>query len=165
MNTDKLYLVGFMGAGKTSVAGALGQRIGWRVADIDQLVETRERRSIAAIFQQNGESHFRNVERLVLTELVPERHLIVATGGGTFVDPENRAMMLADGAVAWLDVPLAGLLERVPQDGSRPLAADRAQLEQLYLRREVAYRDAHVRIDGTGPVDEVAERLMAWMEY
>ena len=165
MNTDKLYLVGFMGAGKTSVATALGQRIGWRIADIDQLVETQERRTVATIFQQDGEPYFRRVEKLVLTELVPERHVIVAAGGGTFVDPENRAMMLADGAVAWLDVPLAGLLERVPHDGSRPLATDRAHLEQLYLRREVAYRDAHVRIDGTGPVDAVVERLMTWMEY
>ncbi len=165
MNTDKLYLVGFMGVGKTSVATALGQRIDWQVADIDQCVEARERRTVAAIFQRDGEPCFRRVEREVLSELVPARHLIVATGGGTFVDPDNRAMMLADGAVAWLDVPLAGVLERIPADGGRPLATDRAQLEQLYLRREIAYREAHVRIDATAPVPEVVERLMAWMEY
>jgi shikimate kinase len=73
--------------------------------------------------------------------------------------------MLTDGAVAWLDVPLTSVLERVPHNGRRPLATDRAQLEQLYLRREVAYRDAHVRIDGTGPIDEIVERLMTWMNY
>jgi shikimate kinase len=86
VTTDKLYLVGFMGAGKTSVASALGLRIGWRVADIDQLVEARERRTVATIFQQDGEHYFRGVERVILTELVPQRHVIVATGGGTFVD-------------------------------------------------------------------------------
>ena len=103
MTTDKLYLVGFMGAGKTSVAAALGQRIGWRAADIDQCVEAREHRTVAAIFQQDGEAHFRRLEREALAALVPERHLIVATGGGTFVDPANRALMLADGRVAWLE--------------------------------------------------------------
>jgi len=163
--TDKLYLVGFMGAGKTSVAAVLGQRIGWRAADIDQCVEAREHRSVAAIFQQDGEAYFRRIERETLAGLVPERHLIVATGGGTFVDPDNRALMLADGQVAWLDVPLTHILQRIPQDGSRPLAADRAQLEQLYLRREIAYRDAHVRIDASGPVAEVVEQLLSWLEY
>ena len=58
--------------------------------------------------------------------------MVVATGGGTFAEPDNRALMLADGAVAWLDVPLAQVIERVPADGRRPLAADRAQMEQLY---------------------------------
>jgi shikimate kinase len=165
VNTDKLYLVGFMGAGKSSAAIALGQRIGWQVADIDELVEARESRTIAGIFRNDGESYFRRIERRLLTELLSKRHLIVATGGGTFVDRENRAMMLTDGTVAWLDIPLTDVLERLPQDGRRPLAADRSQLEQLYLQREVAYRDAHVRIDGTGPLEEIVERLMAWMKY
>jgi shikimate kinase len=165
VTTDKLYLVGFMGAGKTSAAAALGQRLGWRAADIDQCIEAREHRTVATIFQQDGEAYFRRVEREALAALVPERQLIVATGGGTFVDAENRGLMLADGQVAWLDVPLTGILERIPQDGSRPLAADRTQLEQLYLRREIAYRDAHVRIDASGPVPEVVERLLAWLEY
>ena len=165
MTADKLYLVGFMGAGKTSVAAALAQRLGWRAADIDQCVEAREHRSVATIFQQDGEAHFRQAEREALAALVPERQLVVATGGGTFVDPENRGLMLADGQVAWLDVPLTGILARIPQDGSRPLASDRAQLEQLYLRREIAYRDAHVRIDASGPIPEVVERLLAWLEY
>ena len=89
MKADKLYLVGFMGAGKTSVARALGRRIGWRVEDIDHRVEGREHKRVAEIFAKEGEPYFRNVERSVLLELLPERQVIVATGGGTFVDPEN----------------------------------------------------------------------------
>jgi shikimate kinase len=165
VNADKLYLVGFMGAGKTTVARALGRRLGWRVEDVDERIEARERRSVAAIFAQQGEPYFRQQERQVLSELLPDRQVIIATGGGTFAEPDNRALMLADGAVVWLDVPLPRIMERVPADGRRPLAADRAQMEQLYTRRRLAYAEAHLRLDGTHPVPEVVEHLLAWIGY
>jgi shikimate kinase len=165
VKTDKLYLVGFMGAGKTTVARALGRRLDWRVEDIDERIEARERKAVSAIFAQEGEAYFRQAERAALHELVPERHLVIATGGGTFVEADNRAVMLADGAVAWLDVPLEGIVNRVPRDGRRPLAADRVQMEQLFLLRQFAYSQANVRIDATRPVDEVVERLLEWIGY
>ena len=165
MRADKLYLVGFMGAGKTSVARALGRRLGWRVEDIDHRIEDRERRRVGEIFAKDGEPYFRTVERTVLNELLPERHIVIATGGGTFVDPDNRTAMLSDGAVAWLDVPLERVIARVPADGRRPLASDRVQMEQLYARRQAAYSQAHVRIDASKPVPEVVERLLEWIGY
>jgi shikimate kinase len=165
VRSDKLYLVGFMGAGKTTVARALAKRLGWRAEDIDERIEALERRSVASIFAQDGEPHFRQVERDVLAELLPVRDAIVATGGGTFAEPDNRVVMLADAPVAWLDVPFERLLERVPPDGRRPLAADRSQMEQLYNRRLLAYRQAHVRVDATRPVDEIVERLLEWIGY
>jgi shikimate kinase len=165
VNADKLYLVGFMGAGKTTVARALGRRLGWRVEDIDERIEARERRTVAAIFAQQGEPYFRQQERQVLGELLPQRQVIIATGGGTFVEADNRALMLADGSVVWLDVPLPHIMERVPADGRRPLAADRVQMEQLYARRRLAYAEAHLRIDATAPVPEVVERLLEWIGY
>jgi shikimate kinase len=165
VHTDKLYLVGFMGAGKSTVARALGRRLGWRVEDIDECIEARERRSVAAIFAQHGEAYFRQLERQVLGELLPLRHVVVATGGGTFAEPDNRGLMLSDGAVAWLDVPLAQVMRRVPSDGRRPLAADRQAMEQLYQRRVLAYAQAHVRIDSARPVPEVVERLLEWIGY
>jgi shikimate kinase len=165
VKADKLYLVGFMGAGKSTVARAMGRITGWRVEDIDERIEARERRSIASIFSQHGEAYFRQLERQALSELLPERHTIVATGGGTFAEADNRALMLADGAVAWLDLPLTRVIDRVPADGRRPLASDRAQLDQLYARRQLAYAQAHVRIDATRPIPEVVEHLLAWIEY
>ena len=165
MRADKLYLVGFMGAGKTTVARALGRRIGWRVEDIDERIEAHERRSVATIFAQDGEPRFREIERDVLAELLPVREAVIATGGGTFAEADNRAAMLADGAVAWLDVPFDRLVDRMPPDGRRPLAADRTQMEQLFQRRQLAYRQAHVRIDAARPVDEVLERLLDWIGY
>jgi shikimate kinase len=165
VNTDKLYLVGFMGAGKSSVARALSRRVGWRAEDIDERIEAREGRRVADIFAQHGEPYFRAAERGVLHDLVPQRQIIVATGGGTFADAENRALMLADGAVAWLDVPLARVLDRVPRDGRRPLAADRAQMEQLFERRQIFYSQAHLRVDASKPLQEVVERLLEWIGY
>ena len=165
MTADKIYLVGFMGAGKSTVARALARRLGWPVEDIDQRVEARERRSVATIFALNGESYFRQLERQALGELLPQRQIVIATGGGTFAEPDNRALMLADGAVVWLDVPLPRVLERVPADGRRPLAADRAQMEQLYARRRLAYAEAHLRIDATEPVPAVVARLLEWVGY
>lgn len=165
MKIDKLYLVGFMGAGKTSVATALGRRLGWRTEDIDARIEMRERRSVSAIFVRDGEAHFRQAERKVLRDLLSDRNVVVATGGGTFVDPDNRTLMLNDGAVAWLDLPLSRVIGRIPPDGRRPLASDPLQMEQLYLQRQAAYRDAHVRMDATAPVDEICERLLEWIGY
>jgi len=165
VKADKLYLVGFMGAGKTTVARALGRRTGWRVDDIDECIEAREHRTVASIFAQQGEPYFRQVERLVLGELLPIRHVVVATGGGTFVEADNRALMLADGAVAWLDIPLAKVLDRVPADGRRPLASDRVQMELLYAKRQLAYAHAHVRIDATRPVGEVVGQLLEWIDF
>jgi shikimate kinase len=165
VKADKLYLVGFMGAGKTSVGRALGRRMGWRFDDIDHQIEAREHQRVAEIFARQGESYFRSVERAVLLDLLPQRHAVVATGGGTFVDPENRATMLSDGAVAWLDVPLERVIERVPADGRRPLAADRVQMEQLYARRRAAYSQAHVRIDASRPLSEIVERILEWIDF
>ena len=165
MKADKLYLVGFMGAGKTSVARALGRRMGWRVEDIDHRIEAREHQRVAEIFARRGEPYFRSIERAVLQDLLAERHAVVATGGGTFVDAENRAAMLSDGAVAWLDIPLERVIERVPADGRRPLAADRVQMEQLYARRRAAYSQAHVRIDASRPLPEIVERILEWIDF
>lgn len=164
MNTDKIYLVGFMGAGKSSVARALSRRLGWRAVDIDEMVEQRERQTVAAIFAKHGEPYFRAAERAVLLEQVPTRHLVVATGGGTFVDPQNRAVIKGDGASVWLDVPMHRIIQRVPADGRRPLAADRTEFERLFLLRRAAYQDAHYRVDADrASIPAIVEEIVHWL--
>src|SRR5207302_9738605 len=103
---DKVYLVGFMTAGKTTVARALARRLDWQPIDIDELIEKRERLTVAEIFARHGEAYFRAAERAVLSDQLAPRHAVVATGGGTFVDPVNRAAINRDGVSVWLDVPL-----------------------------------------------------------
>ena len=165
MKAQKLYLVGFMGAGKTTVARALARRLDWRVSDIDELIERREHLTVSELFARQGESYFRAVERAVLREQIGVPHIVVATGGGTFVDPQNRALINADGASVWLDVPMERLIARVPADGRRPLAADRAEFERLYLLRRAAYEQAHLRIDaGRSRVPAIVEQLVDWLE-
>jgi shikimate kinase len=161
MKADKVYLVGFMAAGKTRVARALAKRLDWRAIDIDEVVEQRERLSVADIFSRHGEPYFRIAERAALTDQLGVRHAVVATGGGTFADPQNRTMINADGLSIWLDIPLDRALARVPADGRRPLAADRDAFERLYHVRRVAYQQAHIRVDaGRQGIDALVEQLM-----
>jgi shikimate kinase len=161
VTADKIYLVGFMAAGKTTVARALAERLGWRAEDIDELIEARERRTVAEIFARSGEPYFRGLERDILKLLLPLRHVVVATGGGTFMDPENRTAINMDGVSVWLDVPIEELVARLPADGRRPLAADRAQMERLFAVRQVAYASAQYRVDARGARPEtVAERII-----
>ena len=165
MKTDKIYLVGFMAAGKTTVAKALAARLGWRAEDIDELIEARERRPVADIFARQGEPYFRAAERDILKLLLPLRHVVVATGGGTFMDPENRSAINMDGVSVWLDVPFEELVARIPGDGRRPLAADRSQMERLFALRVSAYSTARIRVDGSGlHAEEVAERVLEVLE-
>jgi shikimate kinase len=165
LKTDKIYLVGFMAAGKTTLAQGLSRRLGWRAEDVDQLIEARERRTVAEIFARDGEPYFRAVERQVIYALLPQRHTVVATGGGTFVDPENRAAINTDGLSVWIDVPFEVLLNRIPADGRRPLANDRVQMAMLYENRRLAYQQAHVRLDASrARSEELIEQLIEQLE-
>jgi shikimate kinase len=166
VKADKVYLVGFMAAGKTTVARALARRLDWQAVDIDELIEQREHLTVSEIFAKHGERYFRALERQILSEQTGPRHLVVAPGGGTFADVQNRAAINRDGVSVWLDVPLDRLIDRVPADGRRPLAADRAGFERLYHQRRAAYEQAHVRLDaGRASVDALVEQLVDWLEH
>jgi shikimate kinase len=149
-----------MTAGKTTVARLLGARLGWLAEDIDLLIEARERMTVADIFARHGEAYFRAVEREIVPLLLPLRHAVVATGGGTFMDAESQQAINLDGTSIWLDVPLETVIARLPVDRRRPLAADRAQMERLFALRQAAYARAHHRVPATGPAEEIAERVV-----
>ena len=161
---DKIYLVGFMAAGKTTVARAIGRRLGWRAEDVDELIEARERLTVADIFARHGEPYFRAAEREILQLLLPLRHTVVATGGGTFMDPDSQQAIKMDGTSVWLDVPLDTIVARLPSDGRRPLSADRAQMERLFAIRQSGYANADLRVEATGPAEAVAERILAALD-
>ena len=161
MIPDKIYLVGFMASGKSTVGRHLAARLRWRAEDVDHLIEVRERKTVADIFAQHGEAHFRQLEKEILGLLQPMRHVVVATGGGTFADPDNRAAINLDGISVWIDVPLPELVARIPLDGRRPLASDRAALEHLFAQRVDTYRLAHLRVNASrASSSTVADRVL-----
>src|SRR4029077_8126273 len=125
---DKVSLVGFMAAGKTSVGRALARRLDWKFIDIDDLIERQEHMTVAEIFARHGEPYFRAAARAILGDQLNTRHAVGATGGGTFADPQNRAVIRNDGVSVWLDAPLERVIARMPADRSRPLGAGPAQL-------------------------------------
>ncbi len=163
-----LILVGPMGAGKTHIARELAQRFGLRLVDIDREIEARTGASVSLIFEREGEAGFRARERALLQETLDgDRHddgVIVATGGGAVIDPDNRQLLRSRGFVVHLHVSVEAQLQRLAHDRSRPLLArgDREQvLRDLAALREPMYREvAHLRFDtGLYPADEVAAQL------
>jgi shikimate kinase len=165
VTADKVYLVGFMAAGKTTLARALAKSLHWDAIDIDELIERREHTTVADIFARHGEAYFRGIERAVLFDQLPRRHVVVATGGGTFADPTNRAAINADGVSVWLDAPIERVISRLPTDGRRPLAADRIEFERLYYHRRAAYQEAQLHLEvGAASVHALVEQVIDWLD-
>ncbi len=160
-----VFLVGFMGVGKTSVGQELARRLGWRFLDLDDLIVAREGRAIAEIFRDSGETAFRQAESRALGELLAtglRQATVVALGGGAFAQEENaRLLRQASVPVVFLDAPLQELRRRcAPEAGNRPLFQDENQFRQLYEARLHAYMKADLRIQTSGlTVEQVAAEL------
>lgn len=137
-----IYLIGMMGSGKTTVGKQLAQELNYRFIDTDQTIEAIAKQKISAIFEQNGEDYFRNLETKVLTELSVYTRAVISTGGGIIQQQINWSY-LRQGLVIWLDVDLEILKQRVAQDRTRPLAN---KLESLLDSRHSLYAQADLRI-------------------
>ncbi|MFI5184417.1 MAG: shikimate kinase [Vicinamibacteria bacterium] len=156
----RIVLVGFMGAGKSTVGPLLARELGWRFVDIDPRIEASTGLSVAALFAQRGEAFFRQEERRVAEELAAEDHVVVATGGGAFADQGTREILKQDAVVVWLQCDFETAVGRLPPDGSRPLAANRERMRSLFAERESSYRLADVVVDAqAGGPEEVARRI------
>lgn len=148
-----VYLVGLMGAGKTTVGRSLARRLGCGFIDSDREIEARTGVSIPTIFEIEGEDGFRKREVQVIEDLSLLNQHVVATGGGAVLREENRVRMKASGLVVYLNAPPATLWERTRKDRNRPLlrVADPFQkLKELYVYRDPIYREvADLIIDGS----------------
>lgn len=164
--TRSVFLVGFMGAGKTSVGLLLGQRLGWRFVDLDRQVEARVGKTVANIFRDMGEAAFRQMETEALEKLLHALKdgdpTIIALGGGAFIQPANRELLESAGArVIYLDAPIDELRRRLGEDdATRPLFIDAERFRLLYEEREPLYRMAPHRVQTAGKtVVEVAREI------
>lgn len=147
-----VVLVGMMGAGKTTVGREYARRHGLRFVDCDHELEARTGVSVTTIFEVEGESGFRRREAQLLDELTHEQGLVLATGGGIVLAPENRAVLRERGVVVYLNVPAAILWERTRNDKNRPLLQvpnPRVRIETLYSQRDPLYREvADIIVEG-----------------
>ena len=159
-----LYLVGMMGSGKTSTGRPLAQRLEYGFVDADAVIEQAAGCTIPEIFKRDGETGFRNLETQVLSAISQRHSLIVATGGGAVIRPENWGAM-HQGIVIWLDVKQEQLLKRLEQDDTpRPLLQEEDPamvLETLMTARRPMYSEADltVVIDAEQP-EEVADGIL-----
>lgn len=161
-----VVLIGFMGAGKTSVGMTLSQRLGWRFVDLDRQIEARCGRTVATIFRELGEEAFRQMETDALAKLLDALHdgdpTIVALGGGAFVQTANRSLLESAGVrVIYLDAPLDELRRRLGEDDhTRPLFAGAERFRLLYEQRQQHYRLAPHRVQTAGKsIVEVAREI------
>ncbi len=159
-----VYLTGFMGSGKTTVAKALADRVGWDFVDLDAEIESAQSATIAEIFAARGEPEFRRIETDMIRRVMRmvERGLptVIALGGGSFVQPANAALLANHGISIWLDCPFEVIAQRITDAESRPLARDPDGFRKLYEERRAAYSRAHYRVDGACEVDEAVQLIL-----
>jgi shikimate kinase len=157
-----IFLIGFMGAGKTTVGELLARELDWEFADSDRLIETAAGMTIDRIFEEQGEGRFRGLEAGVLSELAARERIVVATGGGMFLGRAQRKLMKERGWTVWLDLSLATARERVGEGDGRPLWAASGSIghRAVFEKRRASYALPNVRVDcGQGSPAEVARGI------
>lgn len=144
-----IFLVGFMGTGKSEVGKALASRLAWSFADTDRWVEERAGRAVEAIFAESGEGDFRRWESRALAALAPSQRTVIATGGGLFTARAHRETIRASGISVWLDASLERIRRRLGDARGRPLwrSDDPVALRAFFERRRAVYFLADVRVD------------------
>lgn len=165
-----IVLVGLMGSGKSTIGRRLAQRLGMRFADADDEIERAAGMTISDIFARFGEAHFRDGERRVITRLLAGKPMVLATGGGAFINDETRALILRDSLCIWLDADIPTLVERVGRRSHRPLLKDRDPgevLRELAVIRNPIYAEAHLRVSSASTphdhtVRSILEALASW---
>ena len=157
-----IYLLGFMGSGKTTVGELLGRELGWPFIDLDAVIEAGQGTTIREIFEQQGEPFFRQIERAVLAEVSKTEPAVIALGGGTFVQKPNLEFIrMTRGATIWLDCPIEELRRRCAGMNNRPLFRDPVSFAQLLEQRLPYYRLAEYRVstEGRDPREVVKQIL------
>jgi shikimate kinase len=164
--TPGIYLVGFMGCGKSTVGRALADELGWKFFDLDDEIEDGAGSSISEIFDRQGEEIFRALEASALAKRVRAVQAghpqVIALGGGALMDDKNFELVSNHGVVVWLDAPFDLIEKRVSAESHRPLAREPQKLRELFDVRCPRYAQAHYRVEA--PEEEAmatVQRILA----
>ncbi|MHB1405659.1 MAG: shikimate kinase [Desulfitobacteriaceae bacterium] len=161
-----IILTGFMGTGKSTVGRRLARTLGWDFIDTDSEIERITEMSVAEIFRRHGETRFRSEENLLVKRLMTRENCVIATGGGTVLNPENQVILSGIGVVISLYAPVEIILDRVGQRTDRPLLkTGREEIEVLWQARQVSYARAEYTVDTTDKsVEEVEGEILTYLE-
>lgn len=162
-----IYITGFMGAGKTTVGTALGEKLNVHVYDTDRMVEKDQNKSVQDVFRDQGEAAFRACETHVLKKLSAlQENSIVTTGGGIIMNPVNRTLMKSNGSIIFLYCDIDTIRRRLFNDKTRPLLQKYrgGELDDLYKKRMAAYLDAAHAINTTAKsVNTIVNEILSVM--
>ncbi len=164
-----IVLTGFMGTGKSVVGKMLSRKLGWEYADTDQLIAEKAGRSIPQIFTRFGEEHFRSLEKEVVALVTQKNRTVIATGGGTILDPENLRLLSENGILVTLSATPEEIEKRTGGRKNRPLLTQnknrRETIRNLLAQRNGYYQKTDIRIDTTGQTPaEVLEKLFSTLK-
>lgn len=163
-----VVLIGLMGAGKSTVGRRLAAVMGRDFVDADDAIEDAAQRSISEIFAEFGEAYFRDGERRVIARLMEETRGVIATGGGAFIDPETRSLILKKGIAVWIDCDIDTLVERTSRRNHRPLLKTgdpRDILSRLLNERGPFYAQAPIRVKSDeGPQADTTQAILRAIE-
>jgi shikimate kinase len=148
--TPGIYIIGFMGSGKTTIGRMLADEIGWRFADLDDDIELTQRKTVSEIFSTLGEEEFRRLEHEAILNRVRSIRrgtpTVLALGGGAFTRTENITLLNENGVTIWIDVDLEIARKRVQSSDHRPLARNSERFERLYTERRAFYSQAEFHV-------------------
>ncbi len=161
-----IFLIGFMGSGKSTIGKLLAEYLGWDFVDIDRLVEEKEGMKIKDIFKVKGEKYFRNLEMQILKSLLSRNKVIVATGGGLGANKKALNLMKRHGFVIWLDISFDDFIKRCGRDVNRPLSSmGKEKLMDLFRERSEVYKKAHIKVNSGKSPYHIVKNIADWLPW
>lgn len=172
---DRIFLCGFMGAGKSTLGRRLAKRLKMNFMDLDKIIEQESAQSIPEIFEQDGEETFRKLEQSALLSVIRSKKGVIALGGGSLQNQHMVDHLKLNGLLIFIDTPFSVIFERIADDSGRPLLTDEngelkseellhSQLKALYEKRLPLYRQAVITVDSSGGLKEVMDQLIRKIE-
>lgn len=166
LKKDLIYLIGYMGAGKSTIGKLLAEQLRWNFLDTDAIIENKQRCYIYEIFNKHGEEFFRKIESEILLEISKNKMAVIATGGGILIKEENQKVIKETGTSIWLKWKMENLIKNISGNKKiRPLYKDEEYFKILYQEREKLYHQADLIIECDNiSSDEIIEEIVEFVE-